>query len=156
MTQITVVKCDSAGVEIFRYPGKLLSRQETKLELEARFQAEDNVFHEISFNRGDRFLETYYTDRWYNIYEIHDRADDRLKGWYCNVSHPAIFEDSQVTFRDLALDLLVFPGGRQLVLDEDEFALLKLPESVHTRALEGLKELQQLFRLRNSNNSSPE
>ena len=146
MSKITVVKYDHAGVEIFRYPGKVLSRAETRLDIEAIFQAEDNVFHGISFNQGDRFLETYYSDRWYNIYEIYDRADDRLKGWYCNVAHPAIFEDGLVSFRDLALDLLVYPDGRQLVLDEDEFAADVLPKDVRTAALGALKELQYLFR----------
>ena len=154
MSQITVIKYDHVGVEKFRYPGKVLSREKTRLIIEARFQSEDTVFHGISFNKGDRFLEAYYSDRWYNVYEIRDRADDRLKGWYCNVSHPAIFEDSQVSFYDLALDLLVYPDGRQLVLDEDEFDLLKLPEAVHAKALEGLRELQQLFRSKQWSDSS--
>ena len=145
MSQITVVKYDHAGVEIFRYPGQLLNREKTRVKIEARFQAEDNIFHGISFNKGDRFLETYYTDRWYNIYEIHDRRDDSIKGWYCNVSHPAIFKDSLISFRDLALDLLVYPDGRQLVLDEDEFADADLPADVRKDAKQGLRSLQDLF-----------
>ena len=28
--------------------------------------------------RGDRFVETYYSARWYNIFEIHDRDDGAL------------------------------------------------------------------------------
>jgi hypothetical protein len=145
MSQITVIKYDHAGVEKFRYPGKVLTREKTRLAIEARFQNEDTDFHGILFNKGDRFLETYYTDRWYNIYEIHDHVDDRLKGWYCNISHPAIIEDGYVSFRDLSLDLLVYPNGRQLVLDEDEFAGAKLPNAIRTAALKGLKELQELF-----------
>lgn len=145
MSRITVVKQDHNGIEKWRYSGKLLSREGATLVLEARFQSEDTVYHGISFNKGDRFLETYYTDRWYNIYEIHDRDDDHLKGWYCNVCHPAIFEEDQVSFRDLALDLLVYPDGRQLVLDEDEFAAAMLPKDIRASALQGLKELQELF-----------
>ena len=45
-----------------------------------------------TLRRGDRFIETYYTDRWYNIFEIHAREDDRLKGWYCNIAKPAVME----------------------------------------------------------------
>ena len=26
--------------------------------------------------KGDRFVETYYTNRWYNTFEIHAREDD--------------------------------------------------------------------------------
>jgi hypothetical protein len=46
----------------------------------------------------------------------------------------------------LALDLLVFPDGRQIVLDEDEFNALPLSEAERQSALAALAELQALFR----------
>ncbi|MEK6256203.1 MAG: DUF402 domain-containing protein [Chloroflexota bacterium] len=145
MTSITVIKYDHTGVEKMRYPGKVLTRENSRLDIEAKFQGEDIDVHDIAFRVGDRFLETYYTKRWYNIYEIYDRADDHLKGWYCNICHPAIIEDGQVSFRDLALDLLVYPDGRQLVLDEDEFKAANLEITVANKARSGLKELQEIF-----------
>jgi len=51
-------------------------------------------------------VETYYTDRRYYIFEIHDRDDDQLKGWYCNVSRLAVLDaDDRLLYMDLALDL---------------------------------------------------
>ncbi len=76
---------------------------------------------------GDRFIETYFTERWYNVFEIHDREDDRLKGWYCNIGRPAVMEsENTISYVDLALDLWVAPDGSQTVLDEDEFDALDL------------------------------
>ena len=101
---------------------------------------------DIALNKGDRFLETYYDDRWFNIFEIRDKQDDSLKGWYCNVAAPAIIRPGEITFRDFALDLLVYPDGRQLVLDEDEFAELDCAPDERRQALEGLVQLQEQFR----------
>jgi predicted RNA-binding protein associated with RNAse of E/G family len=98
------------------------------------------------FRKNDRFVEMYYSDRWYNIFEIHDREDDHLKGWYCNIGYPAEIEKQHVSYRDLALDLLVFPDGRQLVLDEDEFESLGLEPEVSQQAWHALEELQDQFK----------
>jgi hypothetical protein len=103
------------------------------------------LFHDILLKQGDKFVEIYLTDRWYNIFEIYDRDDHRLKGWYCNVTMPCQFLDQQISYIDLALDLLVYPGGDQLVLDEDEFEALELNESQRSGALTALAELRHLF-----------
>jgi hypothetical protein len=94
---------------------------------------------------NDRFVESYYSDRWYNVFEIHAREDDALKGWYCNVAFPAVIEEHQVSYRDLALDLIVHPDGRQVVVDEDEFVALPLNAEVRAKAREGLAALQAHF-----------
>jgi hypothetical protein len=98
----------------------------------------------MPLRRGDRFLETYFTDRWYNIYEIHAREDDSLRGWYCNVGKPALLDGDCLSYVDLALDLLVFPDGRQVVLDEDEFLSLELSIADRRQALAALEELKNL------------
>ena len=74
-----------------------------------------------TFETGDRFTEWYFTDRWYNIFEIAS-PDGTLKGWYCNVAEPAEIGDDAIRCRDLLLDLWVSPTGATLILDEDEFA----------------------------------
>jgi hypothetical protein len=145
LTDVVVIKLDVAGNETWRYSGRVLERHANWLRLEAFFNRPDTPFHGILLARGDRFLETYYTDRWYNIYEIHDRLTDDLKGWYCNVTRPALFDDHQVSYVDLALDLLVFPDKTRLVLDKDEFALLPIDEVTRRQALAALKELESLF-----------
>lgn len=145
---ITVSKLDIAGRETWRYSGRVLSRGADFVQLEALFDRDDAVFHGITLRRGDRFVEIFYSSRWYNIFEIYDRDEDTLKGWYCNIGFPAEIEDGRVSYRDLALDLLVFPDGRQLVLDEDEFAELELSDNQRGLARQALTELQEQFTLK--------
>jgi protein associated with RNAse G/E len=101
---------------------------------------------DILLKHGDLFIELFYVDRWYNIFEIHDRDDNTLKGWYCNVSQPAVFEtDERISFVDLALDLWVAPDGKQTVLDEDEFIALSLDNKLKDKALDALEQLKSIF-----------
>jgi hypothetical protein len=59
-------------------------------------------------------VETFYSDRWYNVFEIYDRDDGKFKGWYCNIGYPAVIEKDTVSYIDLALDLWVSAeGGRR-------------------------------------------
>jgi uncharacterized protein len=113
--------------------------------VEAIFNRPDTPFHGIVLGQGDRFIETYFDDRWYNIYEIHDRVTGYLKGWYCNVCRPAVFKPGWVSYEDLALDLLVYPDKTQRVLDEDEFAALDLDDETRSKATKALEGLKRLF-----------
>ncbi len=141
-----VVKCNSRGDETWRYPGELLERGENTFKVEAFFDRNDMQFHGMILGKGDRFIEMYYTDHWYNICQIHSRDDDSLRGWYCNISFPVEINGSMLLWRDLALDLLVFPDGRQIVLDEDEFAALDIAPEIRSAAWMALGELQKIFR----------
>ena len=140
---ITVLKLNERGVEVFRYSGTLVGKQGTSLTLEAYFERSDIQFFGLTFREGDRFIETYYSDRWFNIFEIHDAGDDHLKGWYCNITRPARIDQGHIYAEDLALDLLVYPDGRVQVLDEDEFEEIALGESDRKNALSALEELKQ-------------
>lgn len=143
---ITVLKRNLAGEVTWQYRGHVLKREPGFVVLEALFNRDDMPFMDVVLKRNDRFVETFYTDRWYNIFEIYDRDNQELKGWYCNVGFPAVLEDGTVSYIDLALDLWVTPDGTQTVLDEDEF--LELPMDVMTRAqaMSALEELRKLFK----------
>lgn len=143
MTDITVLKRNLAGEVTWQYGGRLLKRKTNYVVLEAFFNHDDVLVADVIFKRGDRFVETFYTDRWYNVFQVYDRADGKFKGWYCNVGYPAVLETDTVSYVDLALDLWVAPDGTQTVLDEDEF--LELPMDVMTRAqaVSALEELKQ-------------
>src|SRR5204863_10138901 len=117
--KIKVQKKNPAGEVTYEYEGVLLSRDENSVTLEALFDRADMPFMDVVFKTGDRFVEYYYTDRWYNIFAIHDHEDGNVKGWYCNVCKPAVIEDDVVSYVDLALDLWVSTNGKQTVLDED-------------------------------------
>lgn len=142
---VQIIKRDHLGKEVIRYQGELLERGVNQILLQAAFGLENVKLVDIPLAIGDVFLETYYSDHWYNIYEIHAKGDNKLKGWYCNVSYPAEIGKDIVIFRDLALDLLVYPDGRQVVLDEDEFAALDISEQDKVMALAGLAELRRTF-----------
>jgi len=109
---ITVIKRNLQGEETWRYTGVLTRRAGTSLHLEAPFNGPETLVMGTFIKPGDRFVETYYTDRWYNIFEVHDRDDERVKGWYCNVAQPAVLEaGDRLSYVDLALDLWVAPDG---------------------------------------------
>ena len=134
-----------------------MKKSENAVILEALFNLDDMPFMGIVLKRADRFVELFYTDRWYNIFEIHDRDTDALKGWYCNISQPAVFESDEVlSFIDLALDLWVTPDGNQIILDEDEFKDLNLDESTRNKALETTLELKELFTASQNFSINPE
>ena len=144
---ITVIKLDHSGKEVFRYVGQVLARGATWVQLEARFNRDAvPVGAGVVFLRGDRFVEWFYSDRWYNIFEVHGADDDRIKAWYCNVTRPAVLTADSVMAEDLALDLLVLPDGEMVVLDEDEFAALALSEQERTAALAALESLRRAVR----------
>lgn len=143
---ITVVKTDHTGREVWRYDGHTLERDATRLVLEARFNRDDIDLGYVKFRRGDRFVEYFYADRWYNVFAIHDVDDDHLKGYYCNVTRPAVLGDGVVRADDLALDVFVFPDGRTQVMDEEEYAALPLTLDERQHALAAVTELQRRAR----------
>jgi uncharacterized protein len=143
--KIWVQKKNPDGKVTYEYEGEVLRRDENSIVLEAIFDRADMPFMDVVFKTGDRFVEYYYTDRWYNIFVIHDREDGTVKGWYCNIGKPAVIEDSIVSYVDLALDLWVSTDGTQAILDEDEFEQLKISDELRSKALDGLVELKNLF-----------
>ena len=144
--RIKVQKKNPAGEVTYQYEGVLMERDENSITLEALFDRADMPFQGVVFKTGDRFVEYYYSDRWYNIFAIHDRDDGQVKGWYCNVGMPAIIEDGVVSYVDLALDLWISIDGKQTVLDEDEFEALDLNGELNAGALNGLEELKEVFK----------
>ena len=145
ITDITVLKRNLAGEVTWQYKGHVLKREANCVVLEAFFNRQDMPFMDVVLKRGDRFVERFYTDRWYNIFEIYDRDDERFKGWYCNVGYPAILGNDTVSYIDLALDLWVAADGTQTVLDEDEFLELSMDVMTRAQAISALDELKQKF-----------
>jgi hypothetical protein len=146
MSDWVIIKLNQAGQETWRYSAELLRRDAHSLIFRALFNRPDTPFHGVLLRQGDPFTEEYFTDRWYNIFEIHDQDSGEIKGWYCNVTRPAEISEGQVRYVDLALDLLVYPDGRQLVLDEDEFEALRPDALLRSAAYAALDELKSLVR----------
>jgi protein associated with RNAse G/E len=140
-----VLKKNLADEVTWQYEGVVLNRKENSVTLEALFNRDDMPFMDITLKRNDRFVETFYSDRWYNIFEIYDRDDNQFKGRYCNITKPAIIEDDFVSYVDLVLDLWVSADGRQTVLDEDELADLNLDDDLLQKIYDSLRELQEVI-----------
>ncbi len=144
---ITVHKRNLRGEITWSYTGQLLARGDNFARLEALFNRDDMPFQGIVLKRDDRFLEVFFSDRWYNIFQIYDRDDGQIKGWYCNVGRPMVWDGPDaISYIDLALDLWVAADGAQTVLDEDEFEALVLDEKTRQQALDALLALKHLFR----------
>lgn len=146
MGEITVIKQNHHGEEVYRWHGMLLERGDSYVLLEARFRLSGLFMGEAPLYVGDRFVESYFSDRWSNIFEIHDRDSDLIKCWYCNVTYPANLGTEIISYRDLVLDLLVYPDGRQVVLDEEEFEAVNISPEDKVMALAALEELKSRFR----------
>ena len=143
---IIVIKLNTQRQETWRYEGRILAQDQNSILIEALFNRPDLDFHGVTLRKNDRFIERYFSDRWYNIFEIHDRDDDRLKAWYCNVTTPAEISPNQISYVDLALDLFVYPDGNYLVLDQDEFQALDLDPDIQVQAQHALAALIQIAR----------
>lgn len=142
--RVTVHKLDSSGRVVVAYDAAVTARVPSGVQLDARWERPDLALPYTTFQHGARFREWFYTNRWFNVFEIHDRAD-ALLGWYCNVAAPATMRGGVIACRDLYLDLWVAPDGDTLALDQDEFdAAADLDASTRAAALAALDELRIL------------
>ena len=145
---ITVIKRNPVGEEKTRYTGKVIERLSDGVVIEAFRTREAKELGYTRFEPGDRFIEYYYADRWYNIFAISSKDGSR-KGWYCNVAAPAVISADFVEQNDLLLDVWVDPTGKPLVLDEDEFAAdTTLSDEQRKGARQGLRDLLGMIALR--------
>src|SRR4051794_18785174 len=132
---------------VFAWTGRLLEQTDEYVLLAGLFNALRRDLGYVVLERGDLFLEWYYFDRWYNVFQVYGH-DGQLKGWYCNIGMPPVWQDGALGYVDLALDVFVHPDGQHLVLDEDEFAELKRdtlrPEDA-AQAEQGLADLLALI-----------
>jgi predicted RNA-binding protein associated with RNAse of E/G family len=143
MESVTIRKLDHTGRQVIAYPGRVIRREGPAIVLRTEWDRAPLDLGFVVLEPGDRWTETFYADRWYNIFEI-CASDGRLKGWYCNVTRPARIDAGEVSAEDLALDLWVAPDGDWIVLDEDEFAALPLAAEERAAARRALAELQAL------------
>ena len=149
MLEMKIIKKNHADEVVWQYDGIELSRDKNSVTVEAFFNRDDLPFQGIVLKRNDRFMETFYADKWFNIFEIYDRDDGKLKGWYCNIAKPAEITEDEVSYSDLILDLWVSADGKQTILDEDELNELHLDDELKKKIYESLEELQTLFESKN-------
>ncbi|MCA9858908.1 MAG: DUF402 domain-containing protein [Thermomicrobiales bacterium] len=85
----------------------------------------------LVFEIGDYLHEYFSPTAWFDVFSLF-RPDGTLKGWYANVTWPTTFEAGphcdHVVWQDLYVDLIGFPEGHFLILDEDELEASPLME----------------------------
>ncbi|MFE6766197.1 DUF402 domain-containing protein [Streptomyces sp. NPDC057689] len=139
-----------AGKTKIRYPAALLADDGTRVTVRAPWAAPGvRDFGFVRFEPGDVFTEHYWRDAWFAVKEVRTGAGG-LKGWYCDVTRPAVVRDGELVVEDLDLDLWVSADRAEVLrLDEDEFAASGLarrdPEAARA-ATEALDELERLAR----------
>lgn len=142
---ITVIKLNALGEAKVQYQGEIIQRLADRVVIQAYWAQATKDLGYTQFEPGDRFIEYYYTDRWYNIFDI-ATADGTRKGWYCNIAEPAVIFADRIEQVDLLFDVWVDPTGNPLILDEDEFASdTTLTAQQRDGAQHGLQELLQMI-----------
>jgi predicted RNA-binding protein associated with RNAse of E/G family len=118
---IHVRKLRPDGSEAFAWDGRVLRCDAQGIVLHAEFNVPLRELGYVTLRRGDVFVEFYYWDRWYNIFQV-SQPDGGLKGWYANLGRPAELDPAAgvLSYVDLALDIWANPDNSHVVLDEDE------------------------------------
>ncbi|MEU3655818.1 DUF402 domain-containing protein [Streptomyces sp. NPDC032161] len=117
-----VVALVKAGRTKIRYPAGLVRDDGTRITVRAPWAAPGvRDFGFVRFEPGDVFTEHYWRDRWFAVKEVRTGSGG-LKGWYCDITRPAVPRDGELVVEDLDLDLWVSADGSSVLrLDEDEF-----------------------------------
>ncbi|MEV6961629.1 DUF402 domain-containing protein [Streptomyces sp. NPDC051207] len=149
-TGVVDVVLVKGGRTKIRYPAGLLSDDGTRVVVRAPWAGDGTRdFGFVRFEPGDVFTEYYWRDRWYAVKEVRD-AGGGLKGWYCDITRPAVLAGGELVVEDLDLDLWRPADGTGVRrLDEDEFAASGLAErdpEAAARAVAALDELERLAR----------
>ncbi|MGW6710042.1 DUF402 domain-containing protein [Streptomyces sp. NPDC054956] len=127
------------------YPARLVADTGTRITVRAPWAAEGvRDFGFVRFEPGDVFTEHFWRDRWYAVKEVRT-GEGVLKGWYCDVTRPAVVGDGTILIEDLDLDLWVSADGSAVLrLDEDEFAGSGLAATDPEAAAEAVRALDAL------------
>ncbi|MFE3149707.1 DUF402 domain-containing protein [Streptomyces sp. NPDC059218] len=145
-----VVALVKAGRTKIRYPADVVRDDGVRVTVRAPWAAPGvRDFGFVRFEPGDVFTEHYWRNHWFAVKEVRTGAG-RLKGWYCDITRPAVLRDGELLVEDLDLDLWVSADGSSVLrLDEDEFEESGLAErdpAAAGAALRALDELEHLAR----------
>ncbi|KKD09453.1 DUF402 domain-containing protein [Streptomyces sp. WM6386] len=134
-----------AGRTKIRYPAELVGDDGNHVTVRAAWAGEGvRDFGFVRFEPGDVFTEHYWRDRWYAVKEVR-AGDGTLKGWYCDITRPAVRSGAELVVEDLDLDLWRSADGADVLrLDEDEFAESGLAESDPEAAGAAMTALDEL------------
>jgi protein associated with RNAse G/E len=126
----------------------LVNQENNLIELIGKFDTEVEHPDLGLIEAGTISHEYFWLDRCYNVFRF-ERADGCLRNFYCNINVPPEFDGHRLDYVDLDIDLIVWPDGRIVTLDEDEFEenAEKFGYSIQIResTFKALDELLQLI-----------
>jgi protein associated with RNAse G/E len=143
---VHVRKLRPDGSEVFAWDGVVLRCDEEGIVLRAEFNVDVVELGFTTFRRGDVFVEFYYWDHPYNVFQV-SSPEGELKGWYANLGLPAVLDaaSEELRYVDLELDIWARPDGGYQVLDEDDLErLLTQRPDLEAVAARGRAELLAL------------
>ena len=117
-TTVSIVKLKPDGSEAIRYSGEVISAPTGWVAARCPWRQRRVDLGYLVFEPNDIFLEYFSLTDSFNAFAVHTPSGE-LKGWYCNVTLPSWVEDDTVYWHDLYIDVVAYPDGRILVLDED-------------------------------------
>lgn len=128
---VRVLDADDAQVLTARWPGTAtrdITSYIESLSGDTARRAEVRLAHargdwELADSawRWTGVVEQVVTGRWFAVSRMFD-GDGRLRCWYVNFERPPAWRPGGYETHDLALDLVVEPGGAWHWKDEDEYA----------------------------------
>jgi uncharacterized protein len=133
------------------WKGGLIHQDKESLILVGTFSEDINHNDLGHIQKGTVSFEHFWFDRWYNIFRFHE-PDGTLKAHYANITMPPMFENGVIDYVDLDIDVVVWPDGRVVVLDRDDFEKNKVkygyPDEVIQSAEDALAELLAIIERR--------
>lgn len=118
-TTIEIVKISPKGKPPVRYTGEIIDSPDGWIAARAQWVHGYMDLQYMVFQPGDYLDEYFALDQPFNAMALY-RPDHSLVAWYCNVTRPTVIENGEIHWHDLYIDVIVYPDGRTLVLDEDE------------------------------------
>jgi len=143
--EVTITKLDHMGQPVASYAAARVYADDEQVVLRAVWRHRPWREGALTLDTGGILMERYYPGRWFNVMDLYSPTGVLL-GWYCNITRPAEVSAAAIRWSDLALDLLVLPGGAAQELDRDEFAALALSDAERHAAEETLAMLQAWVR----------
>jgi uncharacterized protein len=145
-TTVEIVKVSPSGKPPVRYSGELIDSPDGWIAARATWVHGHMDVGYMVFQPGDYLDEYFALEQPFNAMALY-RPDDSLVAWYCNVTLPTVVENGEIHWHDLFIDVIVYPDGRTLVLDEDELEASGVEHSdpeLHALILSGKDQLLRL------------
>ena len=88
----------------------------------------------------------YYKKKWFNIISMVRKSGIY---YYCNIATPSIYDNEAIKNVDYDLDVKVFPDGKYLILDENEFEYhcqrMNYPDDIKKICVDSKNELVKMI-----------